>query len=273
MYNSRIIHLSDLHFEDINEDKRVHVFESDAEEAKRNVQIEQHKKIRDLLVESVKKLTDELKFHKTYVVLTGDLAYHGTRKEYAMVKKFLTDLKRQIHYKDAFFCPGNHDLRRPTYLRDFFELQYIGIRTEDSAAVETVENMVRNEHERRFLMKSMQEYYKFADKETKKAPRNRKTELYRVYRILEGNLKVNVISLNSSFLYHKQLPYYGYLTEDQVHRAFGTVHEGKTGDSKEFNIILLHHPLEAQLSAKRAEITECFNENAHLILAGHDHFF
>jgi DNA repair exonuclease SbcCD nuclease subunit len=105
------------------------------------------------LIERVKKdLKEGLK--PELVIVTGDIAFKGIKKEYDEAKKFFTDLLKELKLPDQrlFIVPGNHDVDRTKY------------RPKDVPVYENMKELndeLGNKEYRKDLLKGMPEYFDF----------------------------------------------------------------------------------------------------------------
>lgn len=110
-------------------------------------------KILDELIECIKNLKE---FRPEHIVVTGDIAWHGKRKEYEEAQIWFERLLQAVNLtgKDITFCVGNHDINR-SYAN--FNIKYTNNSIKEIDDIYDYENI----HE---LEQPIYEYDRFCEK-------------------------------------------------------------------------------------------------------------
>jgi len=128
----------------------------------------------------------------------------------------------------------------------------------------TTEEKFANESDRNALKAGMGPYYSFLERRGIKSA----TGFFYLNSIPVANLKLNFISLNSAYLFSRQYNYHGYVGAGQMAAAEAAVEER---GSPNFNITLVHHPLEAIVPLAQESTKRRLFSFSDIILNGHVH--
>jgi hypothetical protein len=197
-----------------------------------------------------------------HIALSGDLAYGGRDEEYAIVDSFVGDLVDSVHARSTTFCGGNHDVNWAALAPISTEMMNQMVETR--GGVTTTESRYAVESERDAMKAGMGPYYSFLERH---GVRSERDLFYSTSRIV-ANLKLNLISLNSAYLFSRKYNYHGYVGLPQLRAAENTV-SGHRDPS--FNITLVHHPLEAIVPSSQEETKRRLFAFSDVILNGHVH--
>jgi hypothetical protein len=107
-------------------------------------------------------------------------------------------------------------------------------------------------------------YYAFLERHGVKS----EPDLYYIRSHTVANLKLNLISLNSAYLFSRKYNYHGYVGLPQL-KAAETAASSQREPS--FNITLVHHPLEAIVPSSQEETKRRLFAFSDVILNGHVH--
>jgi len=107
-------------------------------------------------------------------------------------------------------------------------------------------------------------YYSFLERHGTKS----ESDLYHTRSLTVANLRLNLISMNSAYLFSRKYNYHGYVGLEQLKSAETSV-TGQRGPS--FNITLVHHPLEAIVPSSQEETKRHLFAFSDVILNGHVH--
>ena len=214
------------------------------------------------LAADLKGRVESLDLPTPHIALSGDLAYGGRDEEYAIVDSFVDALADNVHARSLIFCGGNHDVNwgslAPLSTDSMNEM------VEKRGGVASAESHFAASPDRDAMRAGMGPYYSFLEKHGIQSAR----ELYYVRPLTVANLKLNLISLNSAYLFSRKYNYHGYVGVQQLTSAEKAVSGGR---DPSFNITLVHHPLEAIVPAAQEETKRHLFAFSDVILNGHVH--
>jgi predicted MPP superfamily phosphohydrolase len=237
-----LVHLSDFHLRTSTQAQTDRVLSSLAADLKGRVQ--------------------SLDLPDPHVALSGDLAYGGREEEYAIVDSFLGSLADNIHARSLTFCGGNHDVNWA--LLAPFNADCMNDMVEKRGGVESTRAHFESEPDREAFRAGMGPYYSFLEKHGIGS----ESDLYYIRTLTVANLRLNLISLNSAFIFSRKYNYHGYVGSRQLASAEKAV-TSQRGPS--FNITLVHHPLEAIVPTSQEETKRGLFSFSDVILNGHVH--
>jgi predicted phosphodiesterase len=239
----RLLHISDLHIKDSEEDK----FD-------RGV-------VLDPLIERVKE-DRERGLRPEIVVVTGDVAFQGIESEYKLAKKFFSDLlgAMELSDKKLFIVPGNHDVNRKKYPKS------VGIPVYKNMS--ELNKEIEDEDDRSFLLAGMEGYFTFIEDNYAhlKTMHDRLVPFVHVHKAGCGK-RIGLVGLNSAWMCRK--------SPDEREIAIGefqvktAIEELKEKGKVDLQICLFHHPLNWLLSEDR-DISRKYL-NGTVVLSGHLH--
>jgi len=197
-----------------------------------------------------------------HIALSGDLAYGGRDEEYAIVGGFVEDLADTIHARSTTFCGGNHDVNWGVLAPISTEM--MNEMVEKRGGVETTQAKYAVDADREAMKAGMGPYYSFLERHGIKS----EPDLYYVRTHTVANLKLNLISLNSAYLFSRKYNYHGYVGLPQLRAA-----ERQVSSQREpsFNVTLVHHPLDAIVPSSQEETKRRLFAFSDVILNGHVH--
>ena len=197
-----------------------------------------------------------------HIALSGDLAYGGREEEYAIVDAFVGSLTDSLHARSVTFCGGNHDVNWAALAPISAEM--MNEMVEKRGGVATTESRYAVEADRESMKAGMGPYYSFLQRHGISS----EPDLYCMTQHTVANLKLNLISLNSAYLFSRKYNYHGYVGRPQLLAAEKAVTGGR---DPSFNITLVHHPLEAIVPASQEETKRRLFAFSDIILNGHVH--
>ena len=219
-------------------------------------------KVLSSLSADLKSRIESLDLPNPHVALSGDLAYGGRDEEYAIVDAFVSGLTDSLHARSTTFCGGNHDVNWGVLSPIATEM--MNEMVEKRGGVATTESRYAVEADREAMKAGMGPYYSFLQKHGARS----EPDLYYLTSHTVANLKLNIISLNSAYLFSRKYNYHGYVGLPQLRAA-----EARVSGQREpsFNITLVHHPLEAIVPASQEETKRRLFAFSDVILNGHVH--
>ena len=237
-----LVHLSDFHLRAKTQAQTDRVLSSLAADAKARI--------------------DSLDLPAPHIALSGDLAYGGLAEEYEMVDEFLGTLTESLHGRSTVFCGGNHDVNWSLLAPLATDL--MDEMVEKRGGVASAMARFGVDADRDAMRAGMGPYYEFLVKHGVTS----RPELYYTKSLTVANLKLNLVSLNSAYLFSRKYNYHGYVGRGQLSAAQRDVSSGR-GPS--FNITLVHHPLEAIVPSSQEETKRGLFAFSDVILNGHVH--
>jgi predicted MPP superfamily phosphohydrolase len=219
-------------------------------------------KVLSSLSADLKARIESLDLPSPHIALSGDLAYGGRDEEYAIVDDFVGDLADSLHARSTTFCGGNHDVNWGVLAPISTEM--MNEMVEKRGGVATTESRYAVDADRVAMKAGMGPYYSFLERHGVKS----EPDLYYLKSHTVANLKLNLISLNSAYLFSRKYNYHGYVGLPQLQAAETSV-SGQREPS--FNITLVHHPLEAIVPSSQEETKRRLFAFSDVILNGHVH--
>jgi predicted MPP superfamily phosphohydrolase len=196
------------------------------------------------------------------IALSGDLAYGGREEEYLIVDEFVDQLKDRLHPRRFAYCGGNHDVNWS--LLAPFDPELMNEMVEKRTGLASTRSRYDNQADREALKGCMGPYYEFLAKKGIASSDN----LFYIESAEVANLKLNIISLNSAFVFSRKYNYHGYVGKQQLEAA---AQAAQKGSRPTFNITLVHHPLEAVVPSSQEETKVGLFSFSDIILNGHVH--
>jgi predicted MPP superfamily phosphohydrolase len=219
-------------------------------------------KILSSLTGDLKGRIESLNLPDPHIALSGDLAYGGREEEYAIVDGFVNTLTEELHSKSVMFCGGNHDVNWS--LLAPFNADLMNEMVEKGGGLSTTESRFANDADREGFRAGMGPYYSFLRRHGVRSA----ADLYYVRQLTVANLRLNLISLNSAYIFSRKYNYHGYVGSRQMASVEADVSRGR-GPS--FNITLVHHPLEAIVPSAQEDTKRRLFSFSDVILNGHVH--
>ena len=214
------------------------------------------------LVGDLRSRIGALDLPEPHIALSGDLAYGGREEEYGIVETFVDALVDGVQAKSTVFCGGNHDVNWS--LLAPFTSDLMNEMVEKRGGVASAEARFENDTDRELLKAGMGPYYSFLERRGIRST----TDLYYTKSLTVANLKLNLISLNSAYIFSRKYNYHGYVGL----RQFSTAESEIAGQREpSFNITLVHHPLEAIVPSAQEETKRRLFAFSDIILNGHVH--
>ena len=237
-----LIHLSDFHLRTSTQPQTDRILSSLAADAKKRV--------------------ESLDLPSPHIALSGDLAYGGREEEYAIVDGFVNSLSDSLHARSLTFCGGNHDVNW-SFLAPL-NTDLMNEMVEKRTGVVSTEARFAVDADRETMRAGMGPFYSFLERHGVRS----EGDLYYVRTLTVANLKLNLISFNSAYLFSRKYNYHGYVGHRQLSSAENAV-SGQRDPS--FNITLVHHPLEAIVPSAQEETKRRLFAFSDIILNGHVH--
>lgn len=193
------------------------------------------------------------------VLITGDIAFSGTKDQYKLANLFLNEILEAIklegcHHVDVLMVPGNHDCQllpenkaRTIIIERVANDQSFA---EDPQCVDVCVNV-------------QADYFKFRKSITKLAP-VKDHPLWTEYEFLIAGKVVRISAINASWM--SRLP------ENPGSLVFPThqFHEWLS-ESAELRIAMVHHPLNWYSQSSYHMLRTALRTNCSIILSGHEH--
>lgn len=210
----------------------------------------------------LKSRIESLDLPPPHIALSGDLAYGGRDEEYAIVDDFVGNLVDSVHARSTTFCGGNHDVNWGVLSPLSTEMMNEMVEKREGMAA--TESRYAVNADREAMKAGMGPYYSFLARHGVKS----EPDLYYATSHTVANLKLNLISLNSAYLFSRKYNYHGYVGLPQLRAA-----ESRVSGQREpaFNITLVHHPLEAIVPSSQEETKRRLFAFSDVILNGHVH--
>ena len=237
-----LVHLSDFHLRTKTQTKTDDVLRS--------------------LASDLRERIESLDLPTPHIALSGDLAYGGLDEEYAIVDDFVGSLTDSVHGRSMIFCGGNHDVNWT--LLSPLATDLMNDMNEKREGAATAVSRFAVDADREAMRAGMGPYYSFLRKHGIES----RPELYYVKTLAAANLKLNLISLNSAYMFSRKYNYLGYVGHGQLSAAETEVTSGR---EPSFNITLVHHPLEAIVPSSQEETKRGLFAFSDVILNGHVH--
>lgn len=191
------------------------------------------------------------------ILLTGDIAFSGSSKEYKVVAHAISDLKRVLidawgfERVDIYSCPGNHDCDFRAQKPAIREALLSSIKSTDDDQTELVNELVDVQSE----------YSVFRNLTSPTSVLN--NELASLYKIEVDGVAVNLISLNSAWSSRlNEVP-------GSLRMPAGVLPSLNLSD--EPTIALLHHPLNWYEPQDGKALSDWLDTHVDVALWGHEH--
>ena len=219
-------------------------------------------KVLSSLSADLKTRIESLDLPTPHIALSGDLAYGGRDEEYSIVDSFVDSLVDSLHARSTTFCGGNHDVNWGVLSP--LSTEMMNEMVEKRGGVATTEGRYANTSDRDLMKAGMGPYYSFLGRHGVRS----EPDLYYVASHTVSNLKLNLVSLNSAYLFSRKYNYHGYVGGPQLRAA-----ESSLSSQREpsFNITLVHHPLEAIVPSSQEETKRRLFAFSDVVLNGHVH--
>ena len=214
------------------------------------------------LASDLKGRVESLDLPTPHIALSGDLAYGGVEEEYAIVDGFLGSLTDSVHARSLVFCGGNHDVNWTLLAPLATDL--MNEMVEKRTGIASADSRFSDGADREAMRAGMEPYYSFLRKHGAES----RPELYYTKTLTVANLKLNLVSLNSAYLFSRKYNYHGYVGQGQLSAAQAELSSSR---SPSFNITLVHHPLEAIVPSSQEETKRSLFAFSDVILNGHVH--
>lgn len=244
------IHLSDIHFVKSSNDS------SDID-----------KDLREAIIMDLEMNGRENLKNVAGILVTGDIAFSGNKKEYEIAKEYLNRICDVFHISpsDVYCVPGNHDVNQAIVNgSDLIFAAQTAVDKESTIddADKTFSKYI-SDNNFNALFKPIDEYNEFAKRfECDISPNN---IFWQKDFVLEDNLKLRVIGINSAFLSNQ--------TDHQKDKPDRLMYIGQAQipcyETGVATLLMCHHP--PQCWKFKDDILQRINKRADIQLYGHMH--
>lgn len=244
------IHLSDIHFVKSSNDP------SDID-----------KDLREAIITDLKINGRENLENVAGILVTGDIAFSGNRKEYEIAKEYLNRVCNvfNISPSDVYCVPGNHDVNQAIVNGSDLIFTAQNAVDEESTiddADKTFSKYISNNNFNA-LFKPIDEYNEFAKRFECDISSN--NIFWQKDFVLEDNLKLRIVGINSSFLSNR--------TDHQKDKPDRLMYIGQAQipcyETDVATLLMCHHP--PQCWKFKDDILQRINKRADIQLYGHMH--
>ncbi|MDC8016273.1 metallophosphoesterase [Tahibacter soli] len=191
------------------------------------------------------------------IVISGDVAFSGSKSEYALAKSFLGALRNRIRKEsrcevDFLVCPGNHDCNfqanNESRNNNIAALQQTG--AVDDSVIKSCTRI-------------QEEFFKFRESlESWKSPSG--DRLWRTVSIEIKNKKIIFDALNVAWV--------SKIKEDKnLHFPVDRYRDSVSSQSSDVRIIVFHHPLNWFNQAGYRDFRKFLRETGSILISGHEH--
>ncbi len=234
----QILHISDLHISADNKSE--------------------WSKVLDALIARLKTDSKEHCLNPEIVVVSGDIAFSGVKKEYDLAKVFFDKLLENLGLTDdkLFLVPGNHDVDMEKYLKSEVPVY---------KNMDDLNNELKNSAARDKLFAGMSDYFDFV-KENYPHLSNIQDSLVpfvNQFKAKNGK-KIGIVGLNSAWMCRK-LQETVAIGEYQVKTAMDV----SKSHGNDITVVIFHHPLSWLWKDDR--IISCRHFKKPIFLIGHLH--
>ncbi|MDD2477252.1 MAG: metallophosphoesterase [Dysgonamonadaceae bacterium] len=243
------IHLSDIHFVKSSNDP------SDID-----------KDLRDAIITDLEINARENLENVAGILVTGDIAFSGSRKEYEIAKEYLNRVCNvfYINPSDVYCVPGNHDVNQSVVNGSdliFAAQNAVDEKRTIDDADKTFSKYI-SDNNFNALFKPIDEYNEFAKRF--ECDISSDNIFWQKDFVLEENLKLRVVGINSSFLSNRT---------DQKDKPDRLMYIGQAQipcyETDVATLLMCHHP--PQCWKFKDDILQRINKRADIQLYGHMH--
>ncbi len=244
------IHLSDIHFVKSSNDP------SDID-----------KDLRDAIITDLQINARENLKNVAGILVTGDIAFSGNRKEYEIAKEYLNRVCNVFHINpsDVYCVPGNHDVNQSVVNGSdliFAAQNAVDEKMTIDDADKTFSKYI-SDNNFNALFKPIDEYNEFAKRF--ECDISSDNIFWQTDFVLEDNLKLRVVGINSSFLSNR--------TDHQINKPDRLMYIGQAQipcyETDVATLLMCHHP--PQCWKFKDDILQRINKRADIQLYGHMH--
>lgn len=244
------IHLSDIHFVKSSNDP------SDID-----------KDLREAIITDLKINGRENLENVAGILVTGDIAFSGNRKEYEIAKEYLNRVCDvfNISPSDVYCVPGNHDVNQAIVNGSDLIFTAQNEVDEESTIDDADKTFSKYINDNNFnaLFKPIDEYNEFAKRFECDISSN--NIFWQKDFVLEDNLKLRIVGINSSFLSNR--------TDHQKDKPDRLMYIGQVQipcyETDVATLLMCHHP--PQCWKFRDDILQRINKRSDIQLYGHMH--
>lgn len=225
----------------------------------------------DSLIRDVKGELRDYRPDNTFVAVSGDLTFSGTKDEFSLVSRFIGNLKSSIQPSGILLSPGNHDLHWEDHKKwTANKMVMEQLMNKAPNCIGYAEQLFENPKDRDAIYAGMGNYYSFLSSGEISQSFDRDS-LYSISSFEVEKFKINFLSLNSAYLFNENYPYYGYIGASQIEHATSKTTDGLKEDFRTFNVAIFHHPLEAIPEIDAVNTENSIKKYFNVVLTGHTH--
>lgn len=244
------IHLSDIHFVKSSDDP------SDID-----------KDLREAIITDLEINGKENLGNVAGILVTGDIAFSGNRKEYEIAKAYLNRICNVFHISpsDVYCVPGNHDVNQSIVNGSDLIFTAQNAVDNESTIDDADKTFSRYISDNNFnaLFKPIDDYNEFAKRF--ECDISSENIFWQKDFLLEDNLKLRVIGINSSFLSNR--------TDHQKDKPDRLMYVGQAQipcyETDVATLLMCHHP--PQCWKFKDDMLQRINKRADIQLYGHMH--
>src|SRR6185369_2012509 len=181
-----LLHLSDIHF---NEDDV-------------NTAMDPNFHLRHTLLEDVRKMRAKLGVSPDIIVVSGDIAYHGSSPEFSFAANWFEELCQAAHatLDRIFVVPGNHDVVRKIAAKPVVLALHKQIKEAPALTIDaTIRGLLADPDAGEYLYESLRNYNAFASQFFCDLTPPEGTIARRNLRVNDGS-RLRILGLNSTFV-------------------------------------------------------------------------
>lgn len=244
------IHLSDIHFVKSSNDP------SDID-----------KDLREAIIADLEINGRENLENVVGILVTGDIAFSGNKKEYEIAKEYLNRICNVFHISpsDVYCVPGNHDINQAIVNGSDLIFAAQNAVDKESTIDDADKTFSRYISDNNFnvLFKPIEEYNEFAKRF--ECDISSKNIFWQKDFLLQDDLKLRIVGINSSFLSNR--------TDHQKDKPDRLMYIGQAQipcyESDVATLLMCHHP--SQCWKFKDDILQRINKRADIQLYGHMH--
>lgn len=250
MKNLRIMHLSDLHYSDLN-----------------RKEIEQ---IRNAILYDIDNYIIKNKLLPNFLIISGDLVFKPEEDNLKIntfnncFEFFLKPIldKLSLTNNDIFITSGNHDINRNILSRG----DKNGLISYKQEGIKSVNELITEIVHKKTELKHLIQFNQFIDS-LKNDNLVSSNDLFHVYKYsFEGSISIGIVNLNSNILAFDENSYGNLIIgEEQLELAFSEI---KNCDIKIANV---HHCISWLTSFEQIMVKKFYYKNFNLVFFGHEH--
>ncbi|MFX1313808.1 MAG: metallophosphoesterase family protein [Promethearchaeota archaeon] len=219
------------------------------------------------------KTKNKIKFD--FIIITGDITYHGNGEEYIIAKDYFDELLRKtgVNKENLYIIPGNHDINRKITKNFDDDIKISNIKEYN--------NLFDSNQKLNRIIKKFSSYRKFYNSYFKAIKNRRFNE--------EKFFHTSIYEKNDGKLFHVKIGLYGLnscinsderdnnekkkfivLGKKQIDKALSDLYKRLELNDIYLKICYFHHPIE-ELNENQKELAKYLAERFDFVLVGHEH--